>query len=212
RPLHRRLRPQGRRQGGVHGGLRRARGFARPVRPAAGVYRGHVPARPLRPPRHRRHRGRERAASLPLSSLPVPPPQAGEGTRWHGLRKALAGAGLTAVVLAAFATAWIIFLGPAPTGADLEFSTVVVDRDGQVLRPYATGDGRWRLPATVENVDPRYIAALIAYEDRRFFQHHGVDPRALVRAAWQLVHNGRVISGGSTLTMQVARLLEPRRE
>jgi len=150
--------------------------------------------------------------SLHLSSLPVPPPQAGEGTRWHGLRKALAGAGLTAVVLVALATAWIISLGPAPTGAGLEFSTVVVDRDGQVLRPYATGDGRWRLPATVENVDPRYIAALIAYEDRRFFQHHGVDPRALVRAAWQLVHNGRVISGGSTLTMQVARLLEPRRE
>src|SRR5262249_14689754 len=112
----------------------------------------------------------------------------------------------------ALAAAWIVSLGPAPTGEDLEFSTVVVDRDGQVLRPYATSDGRWRLPATVENVDPRYVGALIAYEDKRFFGHHGVDPHALARAAWQLVRNGRVLSGGSTLTMQVARLLEPRRE
>jgi penicillin-binding protein 1C len=133
-----------------------------------------------------------------------------EGTR--GLRRILIASGIGCAAFVALAAAWIIALGPAPTGAELEFSTVVVDRDGQVLRPYATSDGRWRLPATLENVDPRYVAALIAYEDRRFFQHHGVDPRALVRAAWQLLRNGRVISGGSTLTMQVARLLEPRRE
>jgi penicillin-binding protein 1C len=110
------------------------------------------------------------------------------------------------------AVAWIVSLGPTPTGKDLEFSAVVVDRNGQVLRPYATGDGRWRLPATVESVDPRFIAALVAYEDKRFFDHRGVDLSALARAAWQLVRNGRIVSGGSTLTMQVARLLEPRRE
>src|SRR5262249_10021831 len=71
---------------------------------------------------------------------------------------------------------------------------------------------RWRFPATVESVDPRYLDAMIAYEDKRFRAHHGVDPWALARAAWQLVRNGRIVSGGSTLTMQVARLLEPRRE
>jgi penicillin-binding protein 1C len=147
-----------------------------------------------------------------LCPLPVPPPQAREGTRRHRLRHVLVGAGVTAVTLVALAALWVFSLGPAPTGEDLEFSTVVLDRDGQVLRPYATSDGRWRLRATVENVDPRYLAALIAYEDKRFFAHHGVDPRALARAAWQLARNGRVISGGSTLTMQVARLLEPRRE
>lgn len=130
----------------------------------------------------------------------------------RGLRKLLIASGLGCAGLVGLAVAWVVSLGPAPTGQELEFSTVVVDRDGQVLRPYATSDGRWRLPATVENVDPRYLAALLAYEDKRFFDHHGVDPRALVRAAWQLVRNGRVISGGSTLTMQVARLLEPRRE
>jgi penicillin-binding protein 1C len=127
------------------------------------------------------------------------------------LRRILLGAGVATIILVAVAAAWFVSLGPTPTGQDLEYSTVVVDRDGQVLRPYATSDGRWRLPATVENVDPRYVAALIAYEDKRFFGHRGVDPRALGRAVWQLVRNGRVISGGSTLTMQVARLLEPRR-
>ena len=53
---------------------------------------------------------------------------------------------------------------------------------------------------------------LLAYEDRRFREHAGVDPLAMARAAWQWAGNGRIISGGSTLTMQVARLLEPRAE
>jgi penicillin-binding protein 1C len=86
----------------------------------------------------------------------------------------------------------------------------VVDRNGQLLRPYATVDGRWRLPATVKDVDPRYLDLLIGYEDKRFYAHHGVDPLAVARAAFQLVTHGRIVSGGSTITMQVARLLEPR--
>jgi penicillin-binding protein 1C len=131
---------------------------------------------------------------------------------WRGLCKLAIASAIAMTCLVAVTVAWIVSLGPAPTGRDLEFSTVVIDRDGHVLRPYATSDGRWRLPATVESVDPRYVAALVAYEDKRFFDHPGIDPRALARAAWQLMRNGRVISGGSTLTMQVARLLEPRRE
>lgn len=141
-----------------------------------------------------------------------PPPQAGEGTPWRGLRKLALASVIAIVCSVAVTAAWIASLGPTPSGQDLGFSTVVIDRDGQVLRPYATNEGRWRLPATVESVDPRYVAALIAYEDKRFFDHSGIDPRALARATWQLVRNGRVISGGSTLTMQVARLLQPRRE
>ena len=103
-------------------------------------------------------------------------------------------------------------LGPAPTGQGLAYSTLVVDRDGKLLRPYTTPEGRWRLPATRADVDPRFLAMLVSYEDRRFFSHHGVDPLALGRAALQLVSNGRIVSGASTLTMQVARLLEPRGE
>ena len=89
---------------------------------------------------------------------------------------------------------------------------MVLDRHGQLLRPYLTPAGRWRLPVTPAEVDPRFLDMLVAVEDRRFFSHHGVDPLALGRAALQLVQHGRIVSGGSTLTMQVARLLEPRSE
>jgi penicillin-binding protein 1C len=103
-------------------------------------------------------------------------------------------------------------LGAPPLGRDLEASRVVLDRHGKLLRAYLTSEGRWRLAATREEVDPRYVEALIAYEDKRFFQHRGVDPFAMMRAAYQLVTHGRIVSGGSTLTMQVARLLEPRQK
>jgi len=112
----------------------------------------------------------------------------------------------------AIATAWILSLGPVPFGEALDSSTLVVDREGKLLRAYVTAEGRWRMPATVDIVDPRFIDALIAVEDKRFRRHHGVDLMALVRATLQLAFNGRVVSGGSTITMQVARLLEPRRE
>jgi penicillin-binding protein 1C len=107
---------------------------------------------------------------------------------------------------------WIGSLGPAPLAERLEFSTAVVDRDGRLLRPYATAEGRWRLPARADGVDPRYLALLIAYEDKRFHEHAGVDLIALMRATAQIVAHGHIVSGGSTLTMQVARLLEPRSE
>ncbi len=120
-------------------------------------------------------------------------------------------AGSGAAVLAVVACAgWVWSLGPAPLGAGLETSHVVLDRDGRLLRAYATGDGRWRLRASVEDADPRFIKLLLAYEDRRFYTHHGVDPRAFVRAAAQLIRERHIVSGGSTLSMQVARLLEPR--
>ena len=78
---------------------------------------------------------------------------------------------------------WVISLGPAPLGENLSYSTLVVDREGRLLRPYTTHEGRWRLPATRESVDPRLIAMLLAYEDKRFASHHGVDVLALGRAA-----------------------------
>ena len=90
----------------------------------------------------------------------------------------------------------------------LETSVEVVDRDGALLRPYTVADGRWRLAVEPSAVDPAFVAALLAYEDKRFYQHNGVDARALLRALAQAVVEGRVLSGGSTLTMQVARLLE----
>jgi penicillin-binding protein 1C len=126
------------------------------------------------------------------------------------LRLAAFAAGLTvAALLTAAAT---LLLTPAPLPPDPEFSTVVVDRHGDLLRPYAIGGGRWRIAASPDDIDPRFVAALLAREDKRFHSHFGVDPLALARAGWQLLRNGRIVSGGSTLTMQVARLLNPREE
>ncbi|MGA6969602.1 MAG: transglycosylase domain-containing protein, partial [Xanthobacteraceae bacterium] len=89
---------------------------------------------------------------------------------------------------AVWATAsWIVSLGPAPVGEGLAFSTLVVDRGGNLLRPYTTPEGRWRIAATREDVDPRFLDLLFAYEDKRFASHHGIDPLALGRALVQLI-------------------------
>ena len=90
----------------------------------------------------------------------------------------------------------------------VEMSVEVLDRDGDLLRAYTVADGRWRLALPPDNVDPLYLQMLLAYEDKRFRDHSGVDLRSMTRAVLQAVKNGRIVSGGSTLTMQVARLLE----
>ncbi|NTZ91359.1 penicillin-binding protein 1C [Agrobacterium tumefaciens] len=99
---------------------------------------------------------------------------------------------------------------PPPLEAAQQRSFEVLDRDGKLLRAFATSDGRWRLKTTAAEVDPQFLRMLVAYEDQRFYDHHGVDPWALMRSAWQLASNGRIVSGASTLSMQVARLIEPR--
>jgi penicillin-binding protein 1C len=128
-----------------------------------------------------------------------------------------AGIGLAALMLLTSLAALMLdrldraFPPPLKQAADV--SRQVVDRNGRLLRAYTTEGGVWRLPVSLDDVDPDYIEMLIAYEDRRFRTHPGIDPAALVRAAVQLVLNGgRIISGGSTITMQLARLIEPRSE
>ncbi|WP_439493321.1 penicillin-binding protein 1C [Bosea sp. (in: a-proteobacteria)] len=126
----------------------------------------------------------------------------------------IAAATLALLLTAATATLlhYAATLPPLDLTAASERSTVVLDREGRLLRPFLTPDGRWKLPVGAGDVDPRYLAMLKAYEDRRFDSHAGIDPLGLVRAAGQMLWNGRIVSGGSTLTMQVARLLEPREE
>lgn len=82
------------------------------------------------------------------------------------------------------------------------------DHRGTLLRAYTVGNGVWRLAVRPEHVDAGYLSMLLRYEDKRFLKHNGVDQLALIRAAGQAVWNGGTVSGGSTLTMQVARLLE----
>jgi len=88
-------------------------------------------------------------------------------------------------------------------------SPEVVASDGTLLRAFLSPDGAWRIHTRPRDVAPRYLLLLKAYEDRRFDAHPGVDVMALGRAAAQWLGAGHVVSGGSTLTMQVARLLEP---
>jgi penicillin-binding protein 1C len=111
-------------------------------------------------------------------------------------------------VLAALALDWLFPL-PLPSLTD-DLSTVVVDREGRPLRAFPAPSGVWRFAVTEEEVAPDYFRALFAYEDRHFFRHVGVNPAAVVRAAGQALWHGEVVSGASTLTMQVARLIEPQ--
>jgi penicillin-binding protein 1C len=117
------------------------------------------------------------------------------------------------VLTGAAIAAWVVSLGPLPLEQARKISTSVIDRNGKLLRAYAMTDGRWRLPVDARtSVDPGYLNILLGYEDKRFYSHHGVDPLALGRAALQLVTRGEIVSGGSTITMQLARLIEPRQQ
>ena len=115
----------------------------------------------------------------------------------------IAGAGLFALEAADRAY-------PPPLNEAEAVSPEVLDADGQLLRAFATAEGRWRLKTEVSDVDPQFVRMLVAYEDQRFYEHAGIDVWALGRAALQFVSNGRIVSGASTLSMQVARLIEPR--
>src|SRR5580693_5662617 len=131
----------------------------------------------------------------------------------RGRRRRLIALAASGLMLAAMVTTWVASLGPLPLEQAREVSTTIVDRHGKLLRAYAMADGRWRLPVhAATDVDPTYLKLLFAYEDRRFYSHAGVDPLALGRAALQLVTRGHIVSGGSTITMQLARLMEPRRQ
>jgi penicillin-binding protein 1C len=116
---------------------------------------------------------------------------------------------VVAGILLSLAALWLldrIFPPPLPSGDD---GFIVLARDGSPLRAWPGRDGAWRYPVTPAEVSPRYIEALLGYEDRWFRWHPGVNPASLARAAWQWATTGRIVSGGSTLTMQVARILEP---
>ncbi|MFH2094014.1 MAG: penicillin-binding protein 1C [Pseudomonadota bacterium] len=112
----------------------------------------------------------------------------------------------------------IILLGAALLSLDRIFppniqgktiSTLVTAKDGTPLRAFADNTGIWRYPARLNEISPLYLTALINYEDRWFYHHPGVNPFAFIRALGQNLLSGRIVSGGSTLTMQVARLLHP---
>ena len=114
-----------------------------------------------------------------------------------------------ASLLLVVASLWLADrLWPLPLPKD-DLARVVLAEDGTPLWRFADANGVWRYPVQTHEVSPLYLDALLTYEDRWFFRHPGVNPLALGRAAWQNLSGGRVLSGGSTLSMQVARLLDP---
>ncbi len=136
------------------------------------------------------------------------PSNAGRGRKWFAC-----GAGVLVASLLAGALGWfwvetrIAKTDPAALVGEIDVSKVVLDRHGELLRAFQTPDDRWRLPVRLDEVDRRFIDMLLAFEDQRYFVHDGVDLGALARASVQALTNGRIISGASTLTMQVVRLL-----
>lgn len=142
------------------------------------------------------------------------PRTAPRGRRWRvaffGLWSVLTVASLAGLALVATVQNVRSDLPAIPVAEDIVSSPVVVDRNGFLLRPFTIEDGRWRLPVAIEDVDPLYFEMLLAFEDQHFETHNGVDWLAVARAAGQFVRNGRIVSGASTLTMQVARLIDGR--
>ena len=107
-------------------------------------------------------------------------------------------------VVAGLGVAWLCCL-PRELFRDVSYSTVVESAEGELLGARIAADEQWRFPPS-DTVPERYATALIQFEDRAFRWHPGVNPVALVRAAVDNLRAGHVVSGGSTLTMQVIRL------
>ena len=98
---------------------------------------------------------------------------------------------------------------PPELGRLSETSQVIGSETGEIINLRLTSDGYWREKARLEQIDPELIDMLIAYEDKRFWSHHGVDPLAVARASFDFVRKGRIVSGSSTISMQLVRLLDP---
>ena len=104
----------------------------------------------------------------------------------------------------------LIFVWRSPDLGRLADVSQVLRGDGQeIINLRLTNSGHWREPAQLERIDPQLIKMLIAYEDKRFWQHFGVDPLAVMRAAISLAKSGKIKSGASTLTMQTVKLMHP---
>ncbi|MCX7018677.1 MAG: penicillin-binding protein 1C [Candidatus Sumerlaeota bacterium] len=128
-------------------------------------------------------------------------------------RLTLAGIGSVGLLALAAAALWLAVIyvpfnpGSLSSG---EVSSMLFDRRGRTLRAYTGTDERWRIPIVLDEISPWIIQAAIATEDKRFYRHPGVDPIAIVRALFSNIRHGRIVSGASTISMQVAALDDPR--
>src|SRR6266581_953670 len=93
--------------------------------------------------------------------------------RWRRIKRVAAASAAVGLILTGVFAVWVVSLGPLPLAQARQVSTTIVDRNGKLLRAYAMDDGRWRLPVKASQVDPTYLKLLFAFEDKRFYQHHG---------------------------------------
>lgn len=98
-----------------------------------------------------------------------------------------------------------------PVSDKIEYSTIVLDNKGEVIHAFITRDQKWRMKTELNEISPLLKKTLIDKEDKYFYYHFGVNPVALVRALVMNILHQRRTSGASTITMQVARMLEPKR-
>ncbi len=101
-------------------------------------------------------------------------------------------------------------LQPLNLTALSDISKVIKDKNGKWLYITTNSQGRWHYPPDIKRLDPQFIKFLLIFEDKRFYSHFGIDPIALFRALISSIRAGKIVSGGSTITMQLARLLEPK--
>src|SRR4051812_41117428 len=129
---------------------------------------------------------------------------------WKTWSRRIVGGGVTSLVLVYAAFCYIWYANPFPIEQfdHQPVSPLVTDRSGQTMLYLVGANDQWRQPVTLDKISPWLIQATLAAEDARFRQHRGVDYSALVRATCQNLAHGRIVSGASTLTMQVCRQLD----
>ena len=119
-------------------------------------------------------------------------------------------AALAVLAAGTFLILWHAFPFPVERFDRWPASTMVLDREGRIVRGYVAPDDSWCFPVARRDLSPWLIAATVAVEDGRFRRHRGVDGRAALRALWQMVARRRVVSGASTITMQTVRMMDNR--
>jgi penicillin-binding protein 1C len=124
----------------------------------------------------------------------------------HHIRRSLKilGLGFLSLVLLFFILNWIF-----PLPSRIEYSTIITDNKGEVMHAFLTSDQKWRMKTELKEISPLLQKTIVAKEDRHFYSHPGVNPLAVVRAFFNNIFQKGRTSGASTITMQVAKALEP---
>jgi len=115
--------------------------------------------------------------------------------------------GVFPIIVIIFCT---LLLLPLPEELNKDYSIVVKYDDNSIMRIYKTSDDSFRIYTKLEDIDLRLINSVLCYEDKYFYYHPGVNPLSLMRALYQNIRSRKIVSGGSTLSMQLARIVEPK--